>query len=142
MVLPQWSPSTKDGTTRRGCRGSPTCPGAAMEPVHEGRDDAHGRRIARRRETAAMEPVHEGRDDIIETGTAEFGFKPQWSPSTKDGTTDTPTDPGVGLDVAAMEPVHEGRDDTRALIPSPPVSRPQWSPSTKDGTTPVPGEHP
>ena len=85
---------------------------AAMEPVHGGRDDspgaqlksrpAAGRNGARPRRTgrrgapstggarhqdAAMEPVHGGRDDRLNASCVRYSRRPQWSPSTEDGTT-------------------------------------------------------
>src|SRR5690606_21380053 len=85
--------------------------------------------------------------------------KPQWSPSTEDGT----TRPSAGLPTtwwpaamepvhggrddqcpahrervphqAAMEPVHGGRDDRRCGFVAVLDKTPQWSPSTEDGTT-------
>ena len=134
--MPQWSPSTEDGTTgqvldsevrerlaamepvhggrddRRAISHPRVHVGAAMEPVHGGRDDGDATHVARRAPAAAMEPVHGGRDDALDQQIADTSSRPQWSPSTEDGTT-----------------LDQWRD--RLRLPA----VPQWSPSTEDGTT-------
>ena len=155
---PQWSPSTEDGTTyrqhairgaicgRNGARPRRTgrlrenrpgsaAAGAAMEPVHGGRDDTHpvATRLADVR--AAMEPVHGGRDDNHSCALRSNCRKPQWSPSTEDGTTSRGRWLADVDRVAAMEPVHGGRDDRQEVRRLCRASGPQWSPSTEDGTT-------
>ena len=153
-----------------------------MEPVHGGRDDPRSSRRGRHwlkcrngarprrtgrppprgalrtQDAAAMEPVHGGRDDPLCARSPIDHCRPQWSPSTEDGTTRPGTPPrsetpgrngarprrtgrpaeaewSAREAYAAMEPVHGGRDDVSATCDTRGYMRPQWSPSTEDGTT-------
>ena len=90
--------SSRDG--RNGARprrtGRPG-PVSLADPAGGGRNGARPRRTGRPQGllrdrsglSAAMEPVHGGRDDIIPVDAATSTIRPQWSPSTEDGTTAT-----------------------------------------------------
>src|SRR5262245_39391866 len=88
-----------------------------MEPVHTGRDEWWTVRQATLHGRAAMEPVHTGRDETASRDwTNALSISPQWSPSTRDGTS-----PGVHTGRArakraAMEPVHTGRDERVVVV--------------------------
>ena len=158
--LPQWSPSTEDGTTRiwTACtatsasrngarprrtgrpptgRVPPAQPPAAMEPVHGGRDDPRSRwTVTGGRGRPQWSPSTEDGTTPRHDPLASMGMPPQWSPSTEDGTTTRRRARRSSRRLAAMEPVHGGRDDHwHTSTPTRAAGAPQWSPSTEDGTT-------
>ena len=155
---PQWSPSTEDGTTRatasrprRNCgrngarprrtgrpRRSPLSPGrrqAAMEPVHGGRDDGRSGTTTTRPTRPQWSPSTEDGTTAHSRGISYARSSPQWSPSTEDGTTtETVCRPRWRARRNGARPRRTGRLWIVTTSPSQPIS-PQWSPSTEDGTT-------
>ena len=82
-----------------------------------------------------MEPVHGGRDDPSRWRRPGGRRRPQWSPSTEDGTTCAAL---ASLALSALpqwSPSTEDGTTGHGVLSSSMVIVPQWSPSTEDGTT-------
>ena len=108
---PQWSPSTEDGTTYLDVAARAVRKQPQWSPSTEDGTTAPFTARLERVKGAAMEPVHGGRDDSAVVQILRVVEGPQWSPSTEDGTTGQHRAHAQPVGHAAMEPVHGGRDD-------------------------------
>ncbi len=80
LILPQWSPPSKGGSTRDVLEPGDSAREAAMEPAVEGREHCPHVHPAGVEPAAAMEPAVEGGSTWRAAADIELAYPPQWSP--------------------------------------------------------------